>query len=622
MFQSAKYRRTIIVFFEIGLVLLANYIAFWLRFDGEIPPQYFGLFFRALPIVVAIRALSFIPFKLYEGLWRYTSIWDLRNIGGAILSSTALIFLILNPLLGLGYPRSVVIIDSLLLIFFMTGVRLTRRIVREIGIVPRKKGILIYGAGDAGEMVVRDMRNNSFYKMDPIGFVDDDFRKVGLRIHGVPVLGTRKDLKEIMSRSDVEEVLIAMPTASAAELRSIVKALEPYQARIATLPSLRDLLDRKVTVSQIRSLSLEDLLPRAPVGLDPVPVRNLIAGKRVVVTGAGGSIGSELCRQIVKMNPETLILVERHEHSIYTIEQELLNTTACKIVAKIADVTDRKAIRAALAEWQPHLVFHAAAHKHVPLLEANVCEGITNNVTGTRTMAEESELAGVERFILISTDKAVDPISVMGSTKRVSELLLQSLAQKSATCFNIVRFGNVLGSNGSVVPLFLEQIRKGGPVTVTDPAMRRYFMLVPEAVQLVLHAAALGDSGSLYILDMGEEFKVLELASNLIRLSGHIPDEDIRIEFIGLRPGEKLRETLVGADESSEPSTVEKIQKVWSTRAQDGGVLRAQISTLEAAAATGDADAAIALLSEILPTFRLGYSEPVTAGKLSQAALS
>jgi FlaA1/EpsC-like NDP-sugar epimerase len=620
MLQSSKYRRLIIVCFELALVVVANYLAFWLRFDGNLPTQFLDLFLRSLPLVVAVRALSFIPFRLYQGLWKYTSIWDLRNIAGAVVSSTAAIFVILNPVLKTGYPRSLIIIDALLLLLFMSGVRLTRRIVKEVGGGGREKGVLIYGAGDAGEMVVRDMRNNSFYKMDPVGFIDDDRRKVGHRIHGVPVLGTRHNLKEILSRTPVQEVLIAMPRASTAELREVVRSLQPYNVHITTLPSLRDLLDGHVTVSQIRSLSLEDLLPRAPVGLDPVPVRNLIVGRRVVVTGAGGSIGSELCRQILKMNPEVLILIERHEHSIYTIEKELAGSTRCKVVAKIVDVTDRKAIRAVFSEWAPNIIFHAAAHKHVPLLESNVCEAITNNVMGTRIVAEESEAAGVERFIMISTDKAVDPISVMGATKRVGELLLQALAQRSSTCFNIVRFGNVLGSNGSVVPLFLEQIRKGGPVTVTDPNMRRYFMLVPEAVQLVLHAAALGDSGSLYILDMGEEFKVLELATNLIRLSGHIPDDDIKIEFIGLRPGEKLFESLIASDESVEPSTVEKIQKVSSSTQQDEKFVRAEILKMETAAAAGDSGEVMQVLGGLLPAFQVVVPQPEPAATLSQAA--
>lgn len=605
------FRRAVIVVFELALVVLSNYLAFWLRFDGDILRPQFELFKQILPVIVVVRALIFIPFRLYEGLWRYTSLWDLRNIFAAVLSSSAVIYLIVSliPVQMDNYPRSVLLIDALLLLFFMTGARLSRRIYRDMLSTHREKGVLIYGAGDAGEMVVRDMKNNSFYKMDPIGFIDDDVKKVGQRIHGIPVLGTRDDLKAIMARMKVHEVLIAMPRASTWELRRVIKALEPFKVPITTLPSIRDLLDGKVHVSQIRSLALEDLLQRAPVGLDPTPVRNLIAGRRVMVTGAGGSIGSELCRQILQMEPDALIMVERHEHSIYSINKDFQNHTRSRLVAKIADVTDRSAIRSAFAEFRPHIVFHAAAYKHVPLMEMNPCEAIKNNVNGTRILAEESASSGVERFILISTDKAVNPASIMGASKRVAEFLIQSMAQRGTTYFNAVRFGNVLGSNGSVVPLFMEQIRSGGPVTVTHPEMRRYFMLIPEAVHLVLHAATLRETGTIYVLEMGDEFKVVDMARNLIRLAGYVPDEEIPIQFIGLRPGEKLSETLVGNDEIVEPSPIEKIRQVRPGRLQDRIWLEAQVLNLEEAAAEGCTDEVIRLLREIVPTFQPAAGE-------------
>lgn len=601
---KVAYRRTIVVVFELILVVLSNYLAFLLRFDGNIPLVYLSSFTQAIPFVLGIRALMFIPFRLYEGLWRYTSVWDLRNIAAAVASSTAVVSLVVFFILDLPYPRSIFLIDALVLLFFMSGIRLARRIYRELGNAHREKGVLIYGAGDAGEMVARDMKNNPFYKMDPIGFIDDDAEKVGHRIHGVPVLGTRQQLREIMGHTKVHEVLIAMPRASAKDLRDVLKALEPFKIPITTLPNLRDLLDGKVNVGQIRSLALEDLLQRAPIGLDTGPVREIIEGRRILVTGAGGSIGSELCRQVLRMHPEMLIMIERHEHSIYLIQKDLQNGTGCKLLPTVIDVTDRRAIKAALLEYRPHIVFHAAAHKHVPLMEMNPCEAIKNNVSGTRIMAEEAKLAGVERFILISTDKAVDPASVMGASKRIAEFLTQSMADSGRTCFNAVRFGNVLGSNGSVVQLFLEQIKAGGPVTVTHPEMRRYFMLIPEAVQLVLHAATLGDSGAVYVLDMGDEFRVLDLARNLIRLSGYVPDEEILIRFVGLRPGEKLSEVLVGTDEIMEPASVEKILKVRPRRMLDHKTLANHVSQLEAVAISGHTDEVIRLLCEIIPTFR------------------
>lgn len=601
-----KYRRPVIVIFELLIVVLANYIAFWLRFDGAIPRPYLDLFIDTLPLLISLRALMFIPFRLYEGLWRYTSLWDFRNIAAAVILSTAAMHLIVNSFLSVGYPRSIILIDTLLLIFLMTGTRLARRIYREFGSGQREKGVLIYGAGDAGEMVVRDMKNNPFYSKDPIGFIDDDKEKVGHRIHGIPVLGTRDELTAIMKRMPIHEVLIAMPRASGRELREVVRTLQPFKVPITTLPNLRDLLDGKVTVNQIRQLALEDLLQRAPVGLDPTPVRELISGHRVLVTGAGGSIGTELCRQIARLQPDLLIMVEQHEPSIYAIHKDLQTVTDVQLAPKVADVADRKVMAAIFAEYRPQIVFHAAAYKHVPLMETNSCAAIRNNVCGTRIMLEEAAAHSVDRFILISTDKAVNPASIMGASKRVAELLTQSMVSRSSTRFSVVRFGNVLGSNGSVVPLFLEQIRAGGPVTVTHPEMRRYFMLIPEAVQLVMHAATLGETGAIYVLDMGDEFKVVDLARNLIRLSGQVPEEDIQIQYIGIRPGEKLSERLVESDQTMEPAFLDKIFRVGSQQPLNRGFLETQVMALEAAASRGDGDQVRRLLGQIIPTFGQG----------------
>ena len=417
----------------------------------------------------------------------------------------------------------------------------------------------VFGAGDAGEMIVRDMRTKSSQPYRPIGFIDDDRAKVGLRIHGVPVLGTRHDLSAILERYKPHEVLIAIPRAEPAAMRAIVRSLEPFKIPIKTLPNLRDLIDGKVELAKIRSLSVEDLLVRAPVGLDIQPVKSLIAGRRVMVTGAGGSIGSELCRQIAGLKPATLVMFDRYENTLHDIRVELDDRKhAFGVIPVIGDVTDASRVNAVLAEHQPEIIFHAAAHKHVPLMEENPCEAVKNNVRGTRVLAQAADAHGVDRFIMISTDKAVNPTSVMGASKRVAELVVQAQAVGSGTSFSIVRFGNVLGSNGSVVPRFLDQIKKGGPVTVTHPDMRRFFMLIPEAVQLVLHAASQAESGATYVLEMGEQVKLLDMARDLIRLSGLIPEDDIKIEFTGLRPGEKLYEELVGADEEARPSAVEK----------------------------------------------------------------
>jgi len=599
------YRRIIVLGTHVLLIALANYLAFWLRFDGQIPPDDYGRMTRMLPWLVIIRTVTFVPFRLYEGLWRYTGIWDLRNIiTGVALSSLQFWGLVHGVMGDTGYPRSVFVIDTVLLIFFMGGIRLTRRIYREISPSERELRVLIFGAGDAGEMVVRDMKNNEFYEYEPVGFVDDDVRKVGQRIHGVPVLGTRAELAEIISKAEPHEVLVAMPRAESATLRGVLRALEPFKVPIKTLPNISDILGGRVAVSQIRTLSLEDLLRRPPVGLDPAPVVDLIGGRRVLVTGAGGSIGSELSRQVAAVGPSSLILFERYENSLYAIANDLVeHFPGVRIQAMIGDVTDTARLDAVFSQYQPQVVFHAAAHKHVPLMEQHPCEAIKNNVFGSRAVAEASCRHGVERFILISSDKAVNPSSVMGATKRVAELMMQELGRGSSTCFMTVRFGNVLASNGSVVPRFMEQIKAGGPVTVTHPEMRRFFMLIPEAVQLVLHAAALGDAGAVYVLEMGDEISVTEMARDLIRLSGFIPDEEIEIKFTGLRPGEKLFEELCGADETLEPSRLDKIQRVRSLQRRDVGDFWTEVRQLEQDAAVEDVDAAMRRLRAIVPTF-------------------
>jgi FlaA1/EpsC-like NDP-sugar epimerase len=607
-----RYRRLFVVTFHLVLAVVANFLAFWLRFDGIIPEKELLLWRQTLPWLIFIRGVSLVPFRLYEGLWRYTSIWDLRNIVAGVFSGSVVFAMLLYWVFGLSnYPRSIVAIDTILLICFMGGVRLLRRLYRELGPLEREKRVLIYGAGDAGEMIVRDMKNNGAYAYEPVGFVDDDPTKVGQRIHGVQVLGTRQHLPQVMTAAQPHEVLVAIPSADPATIRDVVRALEPFKVPITTLPNLRDVLDGKVAVSQIRTLAVEDLLPRAPIGLDPEPVQHLVAGKRILVTGAGGSIGAELCRQIAALQPRALILFERYENSLYAIANDLAghHDTLC-FQSVVGDVTDAQRVCTVMTEWQPDIVFHAAAHKHVPLMEASPCEAVKNNVLGTRTVAEAAAKCGAERFVLISTDKAVNPSSVMGATKRMAELLVQDLARRSATRFLAVRFGNVLGSNGSVVPRFLEQIKAGGPVTVTHPEVRRYFMLIPEAVSLVLHAAALGQRGAVYVLEMGEQIRVLDMARNLIRLAGFVPDEDIPIVFVGLRPGEKLYEELVGVDETIEPSGVGQILRVRAGWLPEPEVLAQQITALERLALQGEARAVRELLSTVIPTFQSQHPVP------------
>ncbi|HZO41843.1 MAG TPA: nucleoside-diphosphate sugar epimerase/dehydratase [Methylomirabilota bacterium] len=602
-----RWRRLIIVVLHVPLLVALNYAALWLRFDGRIDSSDFLVFVNSVPWVVAIRMIVFAVFRLYVGFWRYASIRDVLSICSAVGLSSSIIYIVSRSVPALaGYPRSVLVIDSLLLILALGTLRLTRRIWREFDHIPEGKRVLIYGAGDAGEMIVRDMRQNPLHGYEPIGFFDDDPNKRGRRIHGVKVLGGRDQIARIMDEKRPDAVVLALPPVGAQVVRAIVQSLEGYRIPIQTLPSLGDLLDGKVTVNRIRTLAVEDLLDRSPVRLSVDRVRSLVQGKRVLITGAGGSIGAELARQIGALGPSALVLVDRYENGLHAITLELQSTSvASALETVVADVADRHRIEHVLDSRRPQLIFHAAAHKHVPLMELNPCEAVKNNVAGTRVIAEAAGAVGsVERFVLISTDKAVNPSSVMGATKRVAELLIEALDRSGPVVYTTVRFGNVLASNGSVLPLFLEQIKAGGPVTITHPEMRRYFMLIPEAVHLVLHAAALGQGGDVFVLDMGEQIRIIDLARNVIRLSGFIPEEEIPVKIVGLRPGEKLQEDLVGSDEVATPTSVERILHIESRVAQNLSDLDAEVAALEQFAQAGDQKAVLKKLRELVPTYQ------------------
>ncbi|MBI2187973.1 MAG: polysaccharide biosynthesis protein [Acidobacteria bacterium] len=598
---AIQYRRIGNVLLHILLAASANSVAFWLRFDGQVPVDQTALRLNLVPALLLVRVVTLLPFRLYEGVWRYTGWWDLRNTVLAVVASSTAFFVLVHGILGNErYPRSVFIIEALLLIFMMCGVRAIGRVSRELWGFRRHRRVLICGAGDAGAMLAREMREHSGYL--PVGFVDDDRRKLGQRIHGAPVLGTRKDLPWIVERYAPEEALIAMPGAGPAAVRAFVEALRPFKLLITTTPGAREIIDGKVAVGQIRKLQIEDLLSRAPIVPQPLLVKELIRGRRILVTGAGGSIGSELCRQIALLEPEVLVLFERHENALYEIASSLADQGLRSVRPVVGDITDQKRVDAVFAEHRPELVFHAAAHKHVPMMEDNPCEAVKNNVGGTRTLVDAARRHDVGTFVLISTDKAVNPTSVMGATKRVAELMVRA-QRANGTSYLTVRFGNVLASNGSVVPRFLEQIRAGGPLTVTHPDVTRYFMLIPEAVHLVLQAAAVGEHGSTYVLDMGEQIRVADMARTLIRLCGFVPDEEIRVDFVGLRPGEKLFEELVTEDETVRRSAVDHVLEVMPARGPDVRSLAARVRELEAAAAADDAAGVLALLKRVVPEY-------------------
>jgi FlaA1/EpsC-like NDP-sugar epimerase len=598
-----RFRRVPIVLVQLALVAVANYAAFLLRFDGHLPDQAWRAFEQGLPVLLVLRGAAFLPFRLYEGLWRYTSLYDLGMLAGGIASSSAA-FLIWTalPWAPESYPGSIVFVDATIALLLLGGIRLTRRLASGLWTGERAGDrVFVYGAGDAGNMIVHEMKHNRSFGLRAIGFIDDDRGKVGRRIQGVRVLGTRAEAPVLVRKYRPTMVLIAVPSATPEVVRLIARTFEPLGVPLKTLPRLRDLIDGVVRVEQIRSLSIEDLLARPTVGLSVAPVRTLVEGRRVMVTGAGGSIGSELCRQILRFRPAALILFERYENSLHAIRMELDALTArggrTQIFAVVGDVTDAPAVESALLRHRPEILFHAAAHKHVPLMEENPCEAVKNNVRGTRILAAAAEHAGVDRFIMISTDKAANPTTVMGASKRVAERLVMAQSTGSGTSFAVVRFGNVLGSNGSVVPHFAEQIRRGGPVTVTHPDVKRFFMLIPEAVSLVLHAAAKAHSGGTYVLDMGEQIKIVDLAANMIRQAGRVPGEDIPIIFTGLRPGEKIEEELVGRDEQLRPSDVTGVSFV--VRPPLSATLHEEVASLESCAIGGDTAAVLTQLMAV-----------------------
>ncbi len=601
-----KWRRPIIVMLDVAMIILANYLAFVLRFDGTVPPEEVRSFQQTVLWLVGIRGVTFALFGLNESRRRYTSIWDLQKILGGVLASTIIFYVWVYLVLGIaGYPHSIFVIDSVLLVGLLAGVRLPVRILREKVIYRKKKKVLVVGAGDSGERVVREMKTRSEYRRQPIGFVDGQVALLNQRIHGVRVLGTFGDIPELVEKHKPEEVVIAVPDATPAFLRDIISQLEPYEVSIKTLPGVNELLADESTVSQIRNISLPDLLPRAPVNLSIGTTKQMISGKRVLITGAGGSIGSELARQISLLEPDTLVLYERHENSLYNINSELGDQgLSFRVIPVIGDITDTRRLRTVLEEYRPQILFHAAAHKHVPLVELNPAEAVKNNCIGTRIVAEVASRYGVEQFVHISTDKAVNPSSIMGGTKRVAELIIQDIARTSQTRFLIVRFGNVLGSSGSVLLRFQEQINAGGPVTVTHPDIQRYFMLIPEAVQLVLQAATVAEQGGIYVLDMGEQIKILSLAKNLIKLSGFVPEKDIPIRFVGLRAGEKLYEELVGQGEVAVASSLDKILEIRASNSFNSEEFKEKLIALEAVACLDEPSTVIERLKEIIPTFR------------------
>ncbi|MBA3035357.1 MAG: polysaccharide biosynthesis protein [Desulfobacterium sp.] len=572
----------IIVLIDIILISTSLYGSYLVRFEFSIPSNFIASLYKLLPAVILIKIISFYFFDLYRGMWRYTGIQDVLNIiTASIISSFIIISLIVFITRFEGFSRSVFIIDCCFTVLLITGYRVAIRLYYEqlifknswwvvmrnfykpfVSTSSIEKKILIIGAGDGGEKICKEIINNYRLRQKVVGFIDDDTEKIGKKIHGIPVLATVENIKKAFLKTNADEALIAIPSASSAHIRKIIEICNENKITFKTIPGYSELIDGKVTVNTIREVSYNDLLGREIIKLDTDKIGRYLKGKIVLVTGAGGSIGSELCRQICRFKPESIILYERAESPLYEIELDIRHLFAdIKCIALLADVRDSLQLEKTFLKYKPEVVFHAAAYKHVPLLELQPWKAIENNIQGTLNLIDVSKKHHVKRFVLVSTDKAVRPTNVMGASKRVAEMLTQSQNGNNqfSTFFMIVRFGNVIGSVGSVVPLFKKQIKRGGPVTVTHPDVTRYFMTIPEACQLILQAGAMGNGGEIFLLDMGTPIKISNMARDLIKLSGLVPDEDIKIEYIGLRPGEKLYEELITEGENVIPTSHEKI---------------------------------------------------------------
>jgi len=595
---------------DAGLVAAAWFLAFSLRFDRGIPVFYETLFQRTILIVVAIKVVVFVLFGFYNHWWRYVSTRDMwrlvRGVTVASLVADVTVYLA-SPVHHLRLPRSIAVMDWLLTLALVAGARLLVRTIVERpapgGLVARGKEVLVVGAGDAAQLIVREMLKSPALGYTPIGLVDDDPRKKNVRLHGVRVLGTTQELPHLLRESRPDEVLIAIPSASGEARQRIVDATREARIPVKTLPGIHELISGDHDLAaQIRPVQVEDVLGREPVEVDLEAVASYLAGQTVLVTGAGGSIGSELCRQISRLGAARLVLVDQSEPALFEIERELVDERGFPpAIPVLADVKNRTKMRQLFERYQPKVVFHAAAYKHVPLMEANPIESVRNNVLGTKVVAEVAVEFGAERFVLISTDKALNPRAVYGQCKALCEWIVETFGHRPdiATRFVAVRFGNVLGSSGSVISIFRRQIQRGGPVTVTDRRMTRYFMTTPEAVALVVQAGGIGGRGEVFVLDMGDPVPIVDLARNMIRLSGKEPERDIAIDFIGVRPGEKLHEELVGEHETATPTSHPKIMKV-TRPAVDAGWLDEQLGVLERLVEEGDTLELVSVLTSMM----------------------
>lgn len=550
---------------DILIIPIAWFAAFWLRFNLDgIPQEALLIAISMLPIIWVAQAITNWGVGLYRGIWQFASIPDLIRIIKASLIGCGITFLALFLVMRLeGLPRSVLPIYCMLLVLFLGGSRFAVRWFKEYKhLMSGGERVLVIGAGRTGEGLVRELLRDTTRSYKPIAFLDDRRSKQGKEIHGIRVVGRCKDIPQVVKTYGIQLIIIAIPSARAIDLRRIIQFCEGTECKVRTLPGLSDLVSGRVAIDLLREISLEDLLGRDPVSLDWEAIQSAITGKRVLVSGGGGSIGSELCRQVARLNPSLLIVVENSEYNLFTLEQEFLEDfPTVKLAIHLVDVCDQVAIDKIMTLHRPEIIFHAAAYKHVPLLQQQPREAIKNNIIGTKVIAEQAVIHKVQKFVLVSSDKAVNPTNIMGASKRVSEMVCHYYNAKGETNFITVRFGNVLGSAGSVVPIFRRQLEKGGPLTVTHPDMTRFFMTIPEACQLILQALSIGQGGEIFVLDMGEPVKIQFLAEQIIHLAGKKPGIDVEIRYTGLRPGEKLSEELFHPNEICTATTHEKIMQ-------------------------------------------------------------
>jgi FlaA1/EpsC-like NDP-sugar epimerase len=606
-----EHRFWLILAFKVVTIAVSLLLAFLLRFDFDVRKLDWEIYLQLLPALITLKLAIFWWQGTFRGWWRYVSIADVVDLARAnsIASVAFILYVVFYHRLN-GIPRSVLVLDGLICFCALAGIRFMTRAAREnyLPLLRRRRrqgvNILIVGAGFAGQAIAREFRQNSDLNHEVVGFIDDDLNKKGMSFVGFPVLGTQEELEEIVRRTRAKELIIAIPSATGKEMRAIVDRCKSLDVRFKTLPGMGALIDGRVSIQQVRDVALEDLLGREPVYLELERIRAYLEGKRVLITGAAGSIGSEICRQVARFRPHSIVLYDHGESPLFAIHNELGETfPGLHLTAVVGDVRDRARVEGIFEETLPQVVFHAAAYKHVPMMENNPAEAANNNVRGTRVVASAAHACHVESFVMISTDKAVNPTNVMGATKRAAELFVQALARDSRTRFVTVRFGNVLGSAGSVVPTFKRQIAAGGPVTVTHAEITRFFMTIPEATQLVLQAGSMGQGGEIYLLDMGEPVKIVTLAEELIRLSGFVPYEDIEIKFTGLRPGEKLYEELLIAGEGVKPTSHQQIMVAEATPI-DRVALEEKLEELYRRQRDLDLPGVIAQLREIVPEFQ------------------